>query len=132
MVQCDFFYNRRGDERVFFCRSQKYRLEFRHQAAVHVGQLELEFKVRYGSQSTYQDIGLVFFGKINQQPGKANNLDIGKVLGNTLGQLNSLLEIEQGLFARLKAIPTTTWSNIAAARSMRSRCPLVMGSKVPG
>src|SRR5215467_13660735 len=39
---------------------------------------------------------------------------------------------KKGRLASLTAIPTTTWSNSAAARLTRSWWPRVMGSNVPG
>ncbi len=48
------------------------------------------------------------------------------------GELNSVEKSRVLLWTDWSTTATTTWSKIAAERSITSRWPLVMGSKVPG
>ncbi len=104
-VQGHLFHQGGGDEGVLFRRGEEDALQGRHQATVHVGELEFVLEVGDGAQAPDQHVGLLLPGKIHQQAGEAHHLDVGQVSRHLPGQLDTLRQIEQRPFARAVGHP---------------------------
>jgi hypothetical protein len=60
-----------ADELVLVAGGQEHRLDVRHQAAVHAGQLELVVEVGHGAQAAHHGLAAAGHDEVAQQAGEA-------------------------------------------------------------
>ena len=112
---------------------QEHRLDLRPQPAIHQRHLQFLLVIRNGADAAQQHGGATGRGIIHQQPFKMFHLHIRisrAKLRAAISMRSSTLN--NGSFSSLSRIETISRSKSLEPRSIKSRCPLVMGSNEPG
>jgi len=117
---------------MFKTRHEVDSLQIFFQRGIGISHLQFILKVRNGSQSSYDDVCFQFIREIDKKIMKSYDFDLWKIFCHDFNHIDTLLQSKHRFFASDSATATMISSNILQARVMMSKCPLVIGSKVPG
>ena len=111
-------------------RGQENALEFRVDRPVHVGELKLVLEVGHGAQAAQHAARIATLGKVGQEVGKPQHLDIFKVSKGRGAEAHPLIDIEQ---RRLLFAKSDRHHNaVKQARGALRQIDMAVGDRIEG